>query len=201
MKNEYSISIKSKLVTHLLILLISFVAIKTQAYQLKPNSAKITWTAFKTPKKVGVNGSFDEVLWDFKNTPHKSATANQWVTVVEGAAFKIKSMSVNSGNKERDAKLVQYFFNKMTSTEISGQVLKVDHHKNKVQVELNLNGIKKVITFDVQFSAPKLVMTSSIDVLDFKLKDSLAAIHEACKTLHEGKTWSDVNLKVEAELE
>jgi hypothetical protein len=36
-------------------------------------------------------------------------------------------------------------------------------------------------------------------VLEFALNDQFNALHKACKTLHEGKTWTDVEISVTAD--
>jgi hypothetical protein len=44
------------------------------------------------------------------------------------------------------------------------------------------------------FSNGKLRAAGVIDLIDFKAENALTSINTACYDLHQGKTWSDVNI-------
>lgn len=160
---------------------------------VKEGSA-LLWTAFKTPKKVGVIAKFSDFTINAKNS--KSIE-----DLLSSATFEVNAQSVDSGDKLRDAKIMQFFFKKMASGQkITGKVLKV---KDKTaEVEMTLNGTKKVVpmTFTFDEKAKKLNLKGSIDVLEFGMKESLASITKACFEKHEGVTWPNVDLDLTANI-
>ena len=79
------------------------------------------------------------------------------------------------------------------------KVLSID--SSLAVLEIDFNGIKKPVDFNVSMSNDTLNLTSSIDVADFDATNAVAAINKACEALHKGadgvpKTWSEVNLYV-----
>lgn len=158
------------------------------------DGSTLAWTAFKTPKKVGVTAKFTDFTINAKNS--KSIE-----DLLSSATFEVNSQSVDSGDKGRDAKIQQFFFKKMLSgTKITGKVLKVAD--SMADVELTMNGTTKTTRMTVQYDEPmsKVNLKGSIDVLEFGLKDSLASITKACFEKHEGVTWPDVDLDLSANL-
>jgi hypothetical protein len=156
---------------------------------------KISWVAFKTPKKVGVNASFNKISIKTKKAKAKSIN-----DLINGTRFTIDSTSVNSANPERDTKLINYFFTTNSKPlQISGKVLSIKD--NVLELELQLNQTKKVVKMNTSLEGKNFQAQASIDVFDFALGDNLRAINEACKDLHENKTWPDVEIKIETEFE
>lgn len=146
------------------------------AYNFNLEKSKLTWTAFKTPEKVGVPGTFDDITLD-------------------GSSFVINTKSVNSGNPERDAKLRTFFFDNLSDSLITGSYGMASN--GKIPVTLTMNGIQKTFDFDIAEADSATVVSGTIDIVsDFSGNAALEAIHEACKELHMGKTWSDVSLQV-----
>ncbi len=143
------------------------------------DKSKLSWTAFKTPEKVGVSGSFDDISLDNNH-------------------FTINTKSVNSGNPERDTKLKEFFFGNLSDSLIVGNYGTVDMATAKIPVTIKMNGIEKTFQFDYSTTDSSNVVSGSIDIVsDFSGNVALEGIHNACKELHMGKTWSDVSLKVE----
>ncbi len=149
---------------------------EASAHNFDMAKTSLTWTAFKTPDKVGVPGTFDEIT-------------------LAGNSFEINTKSVNSNNELRDGKLVQFFFDNLSDSLITGSYgLAVD---GVMPVTLKMNGIEKTVDFTVSESDTATIVTGTIDILsDFSGNAALEAIAEACKELHLNKTWSDVSLKV-----
>ncbi len=159
--------------------------------QVELASSQLEWTAFKTPKKVGVKVKFDR--YEIKSQPGK--TINE---ILSKSSFNVDSTSVNSGNPERDKKIVKFFFTQNDKViPIVGNVTKVSD--KTVDVLFKINNIEKSISLTKVIKDNELILKGVIDTLDFKLSDSLAAINNACKALHEGKTWSDVEIQITAQ--
>ena len=159
-------------------------------YNYKKDTAQLTWTAFKTPKKIGVKAGF-------KKIEIKTQEAKDIHSVISSASFSVDIASLDSGNPERDAKIKKHFFKTDSSTVgITGKVLSLKD--GVAQVEFTINKKTKTVPMNVLVANDEATITGKIDVLDFALNESLSAINEACKVLHEGKTWSDVELSIKA---
>ena len=153
----------------------------------------LAWTAFKTPKKVGVGAKFDK----FTITSKPAATIQAAIT---GSTFTVDSSSVNSGNPARDKKIVDNFFTSAAKPiKIEGKVEKVE--KDTATVSFTINGVTKSVPMKVAVVEKMATLSGSINVLDFSMSKELAALNEACKALHEGKTWADVDLKLDAKFD
>jgi polyisoprenoid-binding protein YceI len=186
-----------KILATMLSLAISFASFaqssKTCTYSYIKEGSTLSWTAFKTPKKVGVKAKFS----DFNIKANNGAVSVD--ALLSAASFEVNSQSVDSGDKARDAKIAQFFFKKMLKgTKITGKVLKFK--AGKVDVELTMNGTTKVTTMNSKFDVAKGLMTFTglINVLDFAMKSNLAALTKACFEKHEGVTWPDVGLELVA---
>ncbi|MGR3810788.1 YceI family protein [Jiulongibacter sp. NS-SX5] len=151
-------------------------AAEATAYSFDTESTKLTWTAFKTPEKVGVPGSFDDIS-------------------IDGNSFTINTYSVNTGVPDRDMKIKQFFFGNLSDSLITGSYGAAA--EGKIPVTLSMNGVEKTFDFDVVETDTTTVVSGTIDIIsDFSGNAALEGIHEACKELHMGKTWSDVTLEV-----
>lgn len=173
--------------------LISFNSLAADCmYSYDQNKSQVSWTAFKTPKKVGVNGKFSKFKLDTTASKNK-------LDVIKSAKFTIDSSSVDTGNPDRDKKIVNFFFTKNGKPiTITGKVISVTETETKMLLELQ--GKSKEVTLKNTMTDEKVTLNGTIDVLEFGLDSNLQAINEACKALHEGKTWSDVNISIETQL-
>ena len=162
------------------------------SFDYQKEGSTLSWTAFKTPKKVGVGAKFSDFTITAKN-------AKSTDDLLASASFEVNSQSIDSGDKGRDMKIAQFFFkNMLKGTKISGKVLKVSN--NVADVEMTMNGATKVISMTSKFdeASSKLIVKGALDVLEFGMKDNLAAITKACYEKHEGVTWPNVDLELSA---
>ena len=162
------------------------------SYEYAQEGSVVSWTAFKTPKKVGVGGKFTDFTI-------KAKRAKSVADMLSGATFEINGQSVDTGDKARDVKIEQFFFKKMLKgTWITGKVLKST--EGKAEVEMTMNGSKSVVPMVSKYDekTKKLTLTATIDVLNFGMKSNLATLTKACFEKHEGVTWPDVNIELSA---
>ncbi|MBS1986202.1 MAG: YceI family protein [Bdellovibrionales bacterium] len=191
------------LVLSTLVLSFSAQAAQKCMLSLDPLSTSIKWTAFKTTEKLAVGGSFDQT--NLHSGVPEAATITE---LLKGGKFTIEVSTVNTGNPTRDATLRTVFFSKFLKPEVSGEVKKVGKgDKGKMDVELDVNGVKKVLTFDYTYSEKDgaFEAKSKMDVMDFGLKAQHEALNTACKALHTGKdgvskTWTEVDLALVSKL-
>ncbi len=160
----------------------------------QPTNVDVTFKAFKTPLKLGVGGHFTKV--NYKSSVKSATDLN---TLVAGSTVNIEVASVDSNNKGRDVKLLNDFFKQMAGPDIKAKIvsLKKDKDARKTGIAtvlITMNGVTKNVPMKYSFSNGKLSANGVIDLFDFKAHKALKAINTACYDLHQGKTWSDVNI-------
>lgn len=162
----------------------------TEAPVQKELTYSVEWTAFKTPAKVGVKGTFDEIK--LSEVKQDAATLEE---SLKGAQFVIVTSSASTGDPARDETLRMNFFSKLVGN-INGFF--GEFKEGKVLVNLTLNGVTKEKEFAYEATEGGIKLKGSIDIIaDFTAQDAFNALHAACNALHEGKTWSDVEIAVE----
>lgn len=163
---------------------------KKPCYSVSSKDITVGWTAFKTPAKAGVKGVLPKVNYTGKN----KLTSIE--SIISSASLTIDTNSVATKNPARDKKISSYFFGNMKNGKmINARVKKLS--KKTLNIELTANGKTKVVPMSYKLKDGKLTAKGFLDVLDFSMGKSLAAINKACFALHEGKTWSDVELNLQ----
>ncbi len=173
-------------------------------YQYTNNStATVNWTAFKTTAKVGVGGTFNQVMI-------KSGEKSTKITeVLNNITFTIVTESIFSKNEERDAKIVASFFGAMDATDlIIGHTKSVEgnNESGTCIFYLTLNNIEKEVTLNYKVADNKVSLTGEIDLANFSGDAAIASLNKVCEDLHKGedgvsKLWSVVELNIEASLD
>jgi len=168
-------------------------------YSYDETTTKITWTSFKTTAKVAVGGSFD--TYSVGNTD----TSNSETAVFQNATFMIVTESVNTGNKERDPKLVKFFFNTMVESDtITGGVKKISEAvdgKGAAIIYIKMNGVERDVNATYTLLGTELTLTANIDVANWEATNAISALNSECKDLHTGddgisKLWSEVTIEI-----
>ncbi|MBG09119.1 MAG: hypothetical protein CME68_10200 [Halobacteriovoraceae bacterium] len=167
---------------------------ETCKYSLDGKSLDLVWTAYKTKKKVGVNGTFNEVKL------HSSEGANTLGEALVGTRIDFVGTTVNSKNKDRDRKLARFFFGLISnSSKGSGKVL--SYNDKSLRVNLSLNGVKKDLDFALTEKDKVLTGKTQIKLFDFNLKIPWQSISRVCNKQHEGLTWKIVDVSVSLKYE
>jgi hypothetical protein len=150
-------------------------------------SSSLEWTAFKTPEKIGVKGTFDNMKITSKpsNSPEK---------LLASSTAHIVTATINTKNKPRDAKLVNNFFKIQGVKTIDAKVLKTNN--TSAEVQLTMNNVSKVVTMSYNTTENVMTLKGSIDLADFNMLSSLEALTKACYEQHQGKTWQEVALEL-----
>ena len=157
------------------------------------DSISISWKAFKTPAKAGVMGSFKTLKHEGK------MTGSSIDEIIKNASLTIETnkKSVHTKNKSRDAKIAKFFFSTMSGGEqIKASVKQLTNKRLTLAVTMNNQTIDVPMNYKVD--GLKLEADGVIDVFDFKMIKQLEGINKACKALHEGKTWNDVEIFLSA---
>ncbi len=173
---------------------------ETTALLFHPEATKIIWTAYKTSAKVGVKGGFDDFTLD--GVKAEAATVSE---MFGKAVFHINSASVNTGNPERDAKLVKFFFSNMNMpSEINGEVKSMDDQGNALLL-ITMNDVTKEVPAKYVFENNTLVLSADIVMDDWGLSGAAKDLNTECKDLHtgdDGKSvlWPDVHIEISTDL-
>lgn len=167
-----------------------------QCEYIRDGGFGVEWTAYKTPLKVPVSGSFNQV------GTQGNAMGKTLNDILSGSKVKINSASVNTQNPERDATLVKSFFRMLKNGEIGASAITVDGSDKEgvINSEITMNGVTKKVPLKYTFNEEHLVAKGFIDLLDFAASGALSSINKACYDLHEGKTWSDVEITLKAKI-
>jgi polyisoprenoid-binding protein YceI len=190
--------LKNTILIIALIFLSTNLATADSCVQLKKDSIKVKWTAFKTPAKVGVSG----LLKGITVTGPKSGPSVKAILLKSSFSITTDKTSVDSKNPARDAKIAKAFFSTLKNNgTISGTVSGFTKKDKILNLTLNLNGVQKKLPLNFSVVKNKLVATGFVDVLDYSMGSQLAALNKACFAKHEGKTWSDVEVKLTAQFE
>ena len=151
----------------------------------------IKWTAYKTPAKKGVSGSFDTLKLK------GSESAKSLEKLLVGTQVKISTTSVNSKNEGRDKKLVEFFFGLFSDDKIYAEisVLKGNETQGNMLVDIVMNSQRQQIPMSYTIKENQLYAVGYLDLAEFKALHAVASINKACFDLHQGKTWSDVKVE------
>ena len=163
---------------------------EAHAQCLVRDSVVISWHAFKTSKKIGVKGSFREFkMGDFKKTKNFKGQ-------IDSLEITIDPQKFTTGNKARDANISKFFF-----SDIKPIVVKVKKVSKKwITTTIKLGAKTRKTPFRYNLMGDQIKATAHIDLIDFKLSAHLAKLNKACFSMHEGKTWSHVELGLTASL-
>lgn len=180
---------------HFLLMLSLLVSTKLYAAEcmVDKDSISVSWKAFKTPAKAGVKGSF-------KTMKHEGKTKGSSIDeIIKDASLTIETnkKSVHTKDKSRDGKIAKFFFSTMSGGEqIKASVKKLT--KKRLTLAVTMNGQTVDVPMNYKIDGQKLEADGVIDVFDFKMVKQLEGINKACKALHEGKTWNDVEIFLSA---
>lgn len=163
-------------------------------YTYNADSTAFKWTAYKYTTRTGVSGTFDDIV--VSNT---KASENK-LDVLVGAEFTITTGSVNSGNEERDPKVVEFFFGKLVdSSTITGKINAIT--KGEAAITINMNDVSTDIAGKITEEGNKVTLTAKVDMTDFEGLGAVESLNEKCYDLHTGedgisKLWPDVLIEV-----
>lgn len=157
----------------------------------------VSWEGYKTRKKIGVGGIFDNVTYTAV-----AAEGNNFREILVGSSVVIETSSLNSKDEARDKLIDQFFFKQLNDSVIKAKIVDIKSDKRmrgkpktgEMSVEIIMNGVTKTIPMKYVFDNGDFSAKGNIDVLDFSAHKALSAINEAHFDLHLGKTWSDVGI-------
>ena len=163
----------------------------------QPKEIAVEWKAYKTLAKIGVGGTFNSV--DYSPA---ALEGKNFKELFVGSTVTIDTDKVDTKNPDRDLKLVEFFFKKMSGGKIEGKIqsIKADPYtKGKprtgtVTVMITMNGKALPVPMKYHYEKEKFDAGGTIDLGDFNAIPALSSINKSCYELHQGKTWRDVTI-------
>ncbi len=162
-------------------------------YEVDPASTYIKWTAYKTTDKIAVKGQFTKLELQ------KKISANEPLQALNGVSFNIPIDGIDTKDKGRDKKIIDYFFGTMTNTKSMTGTITVQNKDTGI-INLSMNGISQDIPITLVSDGQLITMKGLINLNNWKAQAALAALNTVCKDLHTGpdgqsKTWGEVNIE------
>lgn len=173
---------------------------KNCTWNLTKEKTSLTWTGFKTSKKIAVSGKFDEM--DITN----NESANSLKELLESIKVSIPLYGINSQSDIRDKKLLIYLFGGIKDLgNITGRAINYNPKTHSGRFELALNGVKRNVELKATNTGSKWLFKGTLDLMDFDMGGNIATLNEACKALHTGedgkaKTWTEAEVVIETEI-
>ncbi|WP_104753121.1 YceI family protein [Helicobacter salomonis] len=166
------------------------------ATTIDTTKVSMSFTAFKTPHKAGVEGTFDNVVYRFNKDMSSVAHA------LDKATATINVSHVNLHDDLKNKNLKESFFDLFKDKNLKVTFRDIVAGENQgtilAGVRMNARSVKVPMTYTIQDN--KLVATGVLDVLEFGLKDALQKLAKACEVQHEKLTWSQVQITFKADL-
>ena len=159
-------------------------------------SKSLTFTAYKTTKKIGVSGSFKEIIT--KNDVHKvSGTLPEALNKIE---FEIPISSLSTNNPIRDSTVLVSFFKKIQNSKISGSFKGFQGKMGIAMVMLNFNGITQQLPVEFTSDQKTVRFNGLLDLSKWGALSALESINNSCFDLHKGpdgisKTWQEIKIE------
>lgn len=172
--------------------LLSIVGI--HAASIDTSKVNVIWTAYKTPAKVAVSGTFKDIAFKFGKKQDSIAAT------LEGASATIDPMKVNLNDDVKNANLRDFFFSKFSKKEIKVTLRDVVEGKDQgtILASVRMNGKTNKVPMEYKIENGVLKARGVLDLSEFKLSEARANLQKAVSDLHEGMTWSQVTISFEA---
>lgn len=170
---------------------------KECVYEYSQKDTILEWTAFKFTEKTGVKGNlkkFDVIASGKVARPEE---------ILKSIKFKINTGSVNTGNPERDAKIIKYFFSAMKmGNEIAGSFVSFKGKATgNVISAISMNGVTKNVSLNYEIKENVITISGNINLEKWQAEKAIHSLNEQCNDLHKGKDgksklWPDVDIKI-----
>lgn len=147
------------------------------------------WIGYKFTNKTPVKGTFNDMKFKFSN-------GDDIRTQLLGATAMADVSKVSTGNPVSEENLTLGFFQKFNGKDIKVKIEQVIEGENQgtILAKITMNKKMQLIPMQYELKDNQLVAKGVIDVLSFKLDAALESIAQVCKDLHEGYTWSQVEI-------
>ena len=175
--------------TKILLALLATITLLNAECMLEKNSPiDVTWTAYKTPKKIGVNGGFMAIVYK------GNEKAKDLKSLLLKSRVMLEVNNVDSKDPFRDAKIAQFFFNMMQGAVIDVDItsMKGDDSSGTLVINVYMNNRSIDVPLRYEVTEGKFRAKGVLNLADFNALEALKMLTLNCYAPHEGKTWEDV---------
>ncbi len=172
--------------------------ITTPKFSVNTAKSTVSWTAYKTTKKIEVNGTFTEI------NIKKIIKSDTPQGTLDNLQFNIPVSSFFSKNESRDTKIKTLFFGIMKkTTALSGHFSDIKGDDTKGKLNLNLKMNNNTVAVPMKYTITNNVITLNgkiTNLMDWKIEEAFTSLHKSCEQLHTGadgvsETGKDVTIQ------
>lgn len=198
-------STQSRLITAALCLFAVTPCFADCSYKPVQEGFGMSFTAYGAPDKTYI----------VKDNIFKDYTLTSESGLLKGASIELNTASLDTSATKnngsggewpaafipmRDNNVINYFFNKFkhSPNKIVATISAVN--EDSLNLDVTMNGVSKTLPMSFTVENGNLVAQGKLEILDFAPKafKSLAAM---CGGFHQGKSWSDIDLKFHVPVE
>lgn len=178
-----------------LLVLIAASFFTLQAASIDANTAKTEFTAFKTAKKLAVNGSINNVKYKFKK---KNGSIS---AMLKGSTASFSMDDINLANPVKNANFKKFFTDTLKDKKVKVTFKNVTEGEGLgiILARIKINGVNRNIPLQYVEKNKTLVITGLLDLDDYKCSKALSNLSKNVKE-HLGLSWSQVELKFSVNL-
>ncbi len=164
------------------------------ATSIDTSKISVTWTAYKTPQKVAVSGSFGDIK--FKFGKQKKTLAQ----TLQNASAVIDPMKADLKDEVKNNNIREYFFAKFEDKEIKVTLKDIVEGENcgTMLATVKMNGKSVKIPMEYTIADGILKAEGLLDLNLFKLDSARENLQKKVAIEHEGITWSQVKIAFQA---
>lgn len=163
------------------------VLVSANAYELN-GDLDVKWTGYKTAKKVGVSGTFNDIKLQIQKS-------DDLATFLKSSKVQISTASFESFLDVRNKSIISTLFALKSSETIMGSISTVNTEDKTLRLKLTMNEVTKSIPMSYVINDGKITVEGQIDILDFSMSQSYINFAKECFDLHEGKSYSEVDIE------
>lgn len=123
--------------------------------------------------------------------------------MAESFGFTIPVNSIETQDESRNAKIIEFFFGAMSTTELTGRILKLNDD-GSAELEVKMHGITDVVKGTYEIADNNFSFKATMDVSKWDANKAIATLNEACGANHTEngvtKLWPEVDLSFTTKL-
>jgi len=151
-------------------------------------STTVSWTSYKTMAKIGVSGTFKDLMLipSNKHSDIKSALV--------GTAVQIDMADIDAKANIKTSNILKYFVPQLSSQRAHAKIVKVN--EKTLDVAVTLNGVKQIIPMTYSLDGGVCQAKGTIDARDFLMEGALKNLNTHVAG-HKNKGWLDIDIAFE----
>ena len=178
------------------VLCVALCAGTLSAKSIDKESIKVNFSAYKSPNKVAVSGTFSDVVFKFgKKSESIASTLNN-------AQATIEPSNISVGDNLQNKNIKEFFIKKWAKPEIKVTLKNIIEGNNVGTILANVRMNGKTQKVPMQYAIKNGILKASgvLDVSEFKLEEARQNLAQNTSDAIEGLIWSEVLIGFEAKV-